>query len=215
MFFRDQEEFRKVIDRCVEEEFLRGVGDKYHYLPEDRERMRQTALVMQGIIEKEAFFQHALKEGEKLFDSVVISLGEGIDRLQDAYSEKGELTSAYMVEILAGELLLIAYTAYNQYMERTTDCHVARYYFPGSEKEYPLTMISSILSRLSTPVICNECYCMIPKQSVAFLALLTKDKSVRCPGICVGCGRKDCPNSSHRERPLPYGYARILGKEFI
>ena len=87
MFFREQEEFRKVIDRCVEEEFLRGVCDKYHYLPEDRERMRQTALVMQGIIEKEAFFQHALKEGEKLFDSVVISLGEGIDRLQDVYSE--------------------------------------------------------------------------------------------------------------------------------
>lgn len=215
MFFREQKEFRQVIDQCVEGKFLESVCEKYHYLPEDGEQMRQTALAMQGIIQKEAFFQHGLKEGEKLFDSVVISLGEGIDRLQDDYSEKGELTSAYMVEILAGEILLIAYTAYNQYMERTTDCHVARYYFPGSEKEYPLTMISSMLSELNASVSCNESYCMIPKQSVAFLTLLTKDKSVRCPGICVGCGRKDCPNSTHRERPLPYGYARILGKEFV
>ena len=214
MFFREQEEFGKVIDKCTEEEFLRDVCEKYHYLPEDREQMRQTALSMQSIIEKEAFWQHDFKE-KTLFDNVVISLGEGIDGLQDAYSKKGELTSAYMVEILAGELLLIAYTAYNQYMERTTDYHVARYCFPGSEKEYPLTMLSSILSGLNTPVICNECYCMIPKQSVAFRALLSKDKSDRCPGICVGCGRKDCPNSAHRERPLPYGYARILGKEFV
>lgn len=215
MFFREQKEFRQVIDQCVEGKFLESVCEKYHYLPEDGEQMRQTALAMKGIIEKEAFFQHGLKEGEKLFDSVVISLGEGIDRLQDDYSEKGELTSAYMVEILAGEILLISYTAYNQYMERTSDCHVARYYFPGSEKEYPLTMISSMLSELNASVSCNESYCMIPKQSVAFLALLTKDKSVRCPGICLACGRKDCPNSTHRERPLPYGYARILGKEFV
>ena len=215
MFFREQEEFGKVIEKCVEEEFLRGICEKYHYLPEDREQLRQTAVAMQSIIRKESFWQHGLKKGETLPDCVVISLGEGIDRLQDTYSEKGELTSAYMVEILAGEILLLTYTAYNAYMERTTDYHVARYFFPGSEKEYPMTMLPKMLAQMDAGIVCNESFCMMPKQSVAFFALLTKDRNIKCRGICVDCGRKDCPNSTHKERPLPYGYARILGKEFV
>lgn len=216
MFFYETEEFRAVIDKCSEELFLRNVCSKYHYRSEDMEQMRQIALMLQEIIKKEALFLHTFKEGEdESLDSVVMTLGEGIDRLQDSFSETGELTSAYMVEILSGEILLLAYTAYNEYMAKTTPYHVARYCFPGSEKDYPLTELPQLLLRVEAPVICNESCCMIPRQSVAFFAQLTKEEKVRCRGICMDCKRMDCPNRINGERLLPYGYARILGKEFL
>lgn len=65
---------------------------------------------------------------------------------------------------------------------------------------------------------------MIPKKSVVFYAELTKDPFTKCAGICLGCGRRDCPNRMEEkenfplrfadmtDRPLSYGYARIFPK---
>ena len=55
-------------------------------------------------------------------------------------------------------------------------------------------------------------------------AELTKDPFTKCAGICLGCGRRDCPNRMEEkenfplrfadmtDRPLSYGYARIFSK---
>lgn len=245
MLFRETKFFCDVIDNCIEEDFLQKVCEKYHYQPEDREGMKQTALAMQDSIREQALWRHSYspEKGNRL-DGVVMTLGEGIDRLQEGCAAAGEFWTEYLIEILSGELLLLFYEAYNRFMEETTPYHVARYHFPGSEKEYPLAMVPELLKELSAPIACNESYCMIPGKSVAFFALLTKDKRVRCAGICGNCGRKDClgkaavdtengggcqsPAGSgqagfpglraagiKKEGPLPYGYARILGKEFI
>ena len=81
-------------------------------------------------------------------------------------------------------------------------------------------MIPEILERSGLPVTCTEAFCMIPKKSVAFLAVWTKDKSCLCEGVCMGCGRKDCPNrmndrqKTHQklpDRPLTYGQTKIFG----
>lgn len=214
MFFYESEVFLAVTERCREEAFLEKVAEKYHYRREDREQIRQIAGIMQDMIRREGALQHNFKESE-LLDEVVITLGGEIDRLQDRYSKKGELSSAYMIEILSGEILLLTYAAYNEYVAEKTPYHVARYYFPGSEKDYPLTVLPGLLLRTGSAVTCNESCCMLPKQSVAFLARFTKEDKVQCRGICMDCTRKDCPNRSGRERLLPYGYARIFGKELL
>lgn len=81
-----------------------------------------------------------------------------------------------------------------------------------------------LLQELALPVTCNAAYCMIPKKSVVFYAELTKDPFTKCAGICLGCGRRDCPNRMEEkenfplrfadmtDRPLSYGYARIFPK---
>lgn len=81
-----------------------------------------------------------------------------------------------------------------------------------------------LLQKLALPVTCNTAYCMIPKKSVVFYAELTKDPFTKCAGICLGCGRRDCPNRMEEkenfplrfadmtDRPLSYGYARIFPK---
>ena len=162
--------------------------------------------------------------GTAAYEDVVMSLGAGIDSLQDHYSSQGMLSRSYMLEVLASELLLQGYGAYNRYVEKNTDRHVARYHFLGSEDSFPLSMLPRLLDITDGRIICNEAYCMLPKKSVAFVAELTQDEKVRCEGVCVGCNRRQCPNriaGNHSDQgiiarmadlPLTYGYGRIFGK---
>lgn len=135
--------------------------------------------------------------GEKtdaVYEGVVMTLGTGLDCLQESYHKKGMLTESYMLEALASELLLHGYKAYNRHVREAGGWHVARYHFPGSEKSLPLEMLSDMLSRFSVQVSCNEAFCIMPKKSVVFLAELTQDETVRCEGICVGCENAGCSN---------------------
>ena len=187
--------------------------------------------------------------------AVVMTLGAGVDQLQEEMLTEGKLTEAFMVEVLGSEILLLAYSALNAWVKEHTDFVVKRYYFLGmgeyvtirkadqddmvGEQEgennklarihtetvdrisLELATLPDMLKRSGLPVTCTEGYCMMPKKSVAFYAELTKDRTVTCEGICMGCGRGDCPNRMDAlertrgnrtlDRPLTYGYARILG----
>ena len=220
MLFWEQSFFKEVIRKCISDSFLKEVAEKYHYLPQDAPLLKDVSLQMQEVLRKEACVEHVfLAEEKDVRTGVVMTLGEGIDVLQGKYSESGRLTEAYMLEALAAEVLLLAYQAYNNWVKASTRYAVMRYYFPGSEAAYPLGGMAGLLDKMSLPVRCNEAYCLIPKKSVVFYAHLTEDKGVHCRGVCFGCSRKDCPNRMKDERGtrqlLPYGYMRILGKEYL
>lgn len=143
------------------------------------------------------------EKAEDRYIPVCVTLGPGVDALQESYLQQGLLTEAYMVENLAGELLLRAYPLWNEWVvsqgSPEKELHVRRYHFPGSEDGCPLEKLPELLKKLDIPVTCTEAYCLLPKKSVAFYAELTRERNVRCEGICVGCGRKDCPNRMERE----------------
>ena len=177
----------------------------------------------------------------ELVREVVMTLGKGVDDLQEQFLADGLLTEAYMVEVLGSEILLLAYVAYNAWVKERTESAVRRYHFLGTGESFSVKTVTGqgdfegqsiqiplgietiprMLERSGLPVTCTEGYCMVPKKSVAFYAELTKDKTVVCEGICMGCSRTDCPNrmsvGDHQQgnraldRPLTYGYARILG----
>lgn len=164
------------------------------------------------------------KHQDTVYEDVVMSLGSGIDALQDQYSSQGMLSRSYMLEVLASEFLLRGYEAYNRYIEINTDMHVAKYHFLGSEDSVLLEELPKLLAGTSGRVTCNEALCMIPKKSVAFVAELTRDENVRCEGICVGCRNRHCTNRVEEnseagrmaarmtDLPLTYGYGRIFGR---
>ena len=148
--------------------------------------------------------------------------------------QNGFLTESYMIEVLSSELLLKSYRVYTEWVAVHRNLHVARLHFLGGEiSETSESQIGSLLrlanlpmllQELALPVTCNAAYCMIPKKSVVFYAELTKDPFTKCAGICLGCGRRDCPNRMEEkenfplrfadmtDRPLSYGYARIFSK---
>lgn len=239
--------FPHLLDSFSELSFLERIKRKYHYGEGQMEDLKAVAEGMLPLMAGEAFWERKewcapLREKgssgakDKQWESVVISLGWKVDELQESYSREGMLSECYMLEVLAGEILLDSYGAYNRYIQENTDWHVARYHFLGSEKEFPLEMLPGILEDTvmqcadetmaegkACKIICNSAFCIQPKKSVVFIAQLTKEEAVRCPGICLGCGSAHCPNrvkeDAVRERlaarladlPPHYGYGRIFG----
>ena len=220
--------FTDLLDGFLNPSFLEKVRDKFHYEETRSSELRAVAEQMFPLIREEAFWERNVSSLQKssgaVYEDVVMSLGAGIDSLQDHYSSQGMLSRSYMLEVLASELLLQGYGAYNRYVERNTERHVARFHFLGSEDSFPLSMLPRLLDITDGRITCNEAYCMLPKKSVAFVAELTQDEKVRCEGVCVGCNRRQCPNrvaGNHPDRymmarmadlPLTYGYGRIFGK---
>ena len=221
--------FSEITALCRDEQFLHSVMKKYHYDPEEYPNLKQIAGQMMPCLETEAGwqdtdFEETFPAGERSFLAVGITLGKGIDDLQEKYLRDGHLTESYMIEVLSSELLLKSYQAYTKWVAGHRDLHVARLHFLGTEGTPGLENLPALLRKLQLPVTCNEAYCMIPKKSVAFYAELTKDAFTKCAGICLGCGRRDCPNRMEEkenfplrfadmtDRPLSYGYARIFSK---
>ena len=221
--------FSEITALCRDEQFLHSVMKKYHYDPEEYPNLKQIAGQMMPCLETEAGwqdtdFEETFPAGERSFLAVGITLGKGIDDLQEKYLRDGHLTESYMIEVLSSELLLKSYQAYTKWVAGHRDLHVARLHFLGTEGTPGLENLPALLRKLQLPVTCNEAYCMIPKKSVAFYAELTKDAFTKCAGICLGCGRRDCPNRMEEKenfplrfadmtaRPLSYGYARIFSK---
>ena len=233
--------FSEITALCRDEQFLHSVMKKYHYNPEEYLNLKRLAGEMVPCLETEAGwqdrnFEETFPEGDQSFLAVGITLGKGIDELQEKYLQNGLLTESYMIEVLSSELLLKSYRSYTDWVAVHRELHVARLYFLGTEipeakagdvglgSRLRLENLPELLQELQMPVTCNEAYCMIPKKSVVFYAKLTRDPFTKCAGICLDCGRRDCPNRMEEkenfplrfadmtDRPLSYGYARIFSK---
>lgn len=206
--------FPDLLKRFTETDFLKNVCRKYHYGESQIAELRTVAEEMLLSMCREAFWERSRlsrEDGRRIgggtdivCEKVVISLGSGVDSLQDRYSSKERLTQSYMIEVLAGELLMQSYEAYNTYVREHTNLHVARYHFPGSEETFPLETLSDLLRGFTDKVICNAAFCMQPKKSVVFAAELTEDESVQCRGVCVGCNSMHCPNKLYSADIIRY-----------
>lgn len=210
------------------EPFIARVMQKYHFDAAEKENMRQVAARVQKEAAGQAgFWQTPEENGSAEWVNVAMTLGDGVDRLQETYLEEGRMTECYMAEALAGELLLTLYQKFNRRIREKTGRHVARYRFYGAEEGLPLEeMEKAPVLQGQDEISCNSACCLLPKKSVVFWAELTEEEGRVCEGICAGCGRKDCPNRAKpRETsqrywpdlsfgPLPYGYARILRGAF-
>ena len=225
--------FIDVLDDFLSPAFLERVRQKFHYGDAQEDEFQAVAEEMLPLIHDEAFWekeeyfvknQHQVENSDVIYENVIMSLGKGLDGLQESYSDRGMLSQSYMLEVLAGELLLKGYEAYNRYIRKNTDWHVARYHFPGSEKDFPIEILPSLLKRVAPQITCNPAFCMLPKKSVVFISELTKDEKLQCKGICVGCNNIRCPNrmaddclakkliTRMADMPLTYGFRRIFGE---
>ncbi len=210
----------------TEDVFLREFGKKYYYEEPQLPVLAAVAASMQKAIARDA--QNGLAgwscqscSGQEKLVAVCITLGPGIDALQESYLGQGLLSEAYMAETLASELLLKAYPRWNDWVAAQGQYHVLRYHFPGSGERYPMEDLPGLLKALEIPVSCTPAYCMLPKKSVAFYAEFTEDETASCEGICAGCGNQSCPNRMEKggtghpadmtDRPFTYGYRQIFG----
>lgn len=216
--------FETLTDHMTEGAFLTEISSKYHY--------SETQLLTLAAV-SECMQKHLLRDvrrekagwnwgGLVTLSPVCITLGPGIDSLQDVYLEQGLLSEAYMIEVIAAELLLQAYPLWNRWLADRSEMNVRRYHFPGSDESCAMERMPELLRELGVPVACNEAYCLLPRKSVVFYAELTSEPGAVCQGICVGCGSLHCPNRWEKaaaqndrarrpDRPFTYGYGQIFG----
>jgi len=227
--------FSDLLDSIVSPGFLKRVCDKFHYGEMQLAELQAVAEALLPLMRREAFWERKvsfigrevcasgkMKDSDTDYEDVVMTLGAGVDCLQDSYCQKGMLSEGYMIEALAGELLLEGYRAYNRKVEEGAPWHVVRYHFPGSRKELPLELLPGLLEGFPPQISCNGAFCVMPKKSVIFIAELTRNGQIRCEGICAGCGNVHCPNRMAdslqmgrrtADLSLNYGYGRIFGKQ--
>ena len=223
--------FPVLLDEFLTTDFLEKVRTKFHFGEEQAADIRAVAEEMLPAMREEAFWvskaylaqnRCQAQDSDTVYESVAISLGNGVDRLQESYSERGLLLQSYIVEVLSSEFLMRGYDAYNRYVAEHTALHVARYRFPGNDDMLPLKTLPGLLKELTRKIACNAAFCMQPKKSVVFISELTGDETVFCEGICVGCANRACANRIEddtllRKRmadvPLTYGYRRIFGMD--
>ena len=198
--------------------------EKYHYDPEEYPNLKRLAGEMIPCLETEAGWQdREIKETfpgrDQSFLAVGITLGKGIDALQEKYLQKGFLTESYMIEVLSSELLLESYRAYTEWVVVHRNLHVARLHFLGGEiSETSEQKISSLLrlanlpmllQELALPVTCNAAYCMIPKKCGILCGADEGSFYQMCRNLS-GVRQERLPRPWNR--PLSYGYARIFSK---
>lgn len=196
--------FSDVLDEIVTPVFLERVQRKFHFAETQMIELQTVAEQMTPLMRSEAAWErkaypmpkrHRINEHDQIYESVVMTLGSGIDRLQERYCKRELFLSSYIVEVLSGEILMRGYDAYNQYVRKETGRHAAGYHFLGSEAAFPLDLLPELLRECSLQITCNSAFCMQPNKSVAFVAELTQDENMYCRSICQGCNHTHC---SHR-----------------
>lgn len=227
--------FRNLLHELVTPAFLEGVRKKYHFGETQIMELQAVAEEMAPWMRKEAFWERKevllrdqswvdrSDKSAKSYERVVMTLGHGIDCLQETYSESGWLLQSYMTEVLAGEILYRGYDAYQQYIRSKTGWYVANYHFPGSEDAFPLELLADLLKGYAPRITCNSAFCMSPSKSVVFISELTEEDSMHGNSICAGCTNRCCIYRSEsddcekkqihgmRDMPMTYGYSQIFG----
>ncbi len=180
----------------IQPALIQRVSGKYHYSEADLETLCQVASQMNRALKGQCGFW--LNDGEmntEMTVGVVMTLGAGIDQLQEEYTVQGHFVECYMTEVIAEELLLEGYIAFNRWVAESTGYHVKRYHFCEEGAGLSLEQMPHILAASRCDAVtCNEAYCLKPRKSVIFRAELTTDAGTVCEGICAGCNNEYCAN---------------------
>lgn len=188
--------FEQLLSRCQQADFIEEAARKNGY---GREALPELSRIAGEVVResgrKGSFTSKLLQEeaeGKRPVTVSILTLGEGVDRLQDRYRERENMTAAYMAEVISNEILMKSYEAYDRMLAETTDYRVKEFHFPGSEEAYPLSDIGKILDMLGAPVQCLKSFCMVPRKSVVFYAELTREKGNACRSVCQTCEKRSC-----------------------
>lgn len=143
---------RMMIEQQNIEEFIDAVAEKYHFNEDDKDELLKVYEQMVLCMGPYASYRLNQKvTGLRIIDDsqaaiVAMTLGVGVDRLQDRYMRAEKLEQAYMLECISNELLLKMYSEFNKSYARFHRRYVQRYVFIGTE--IPLTNIPKILDEI-------------------------------------------------------------------
>lgn len=102
---------RMAVEQPNKDAFIEQVMRKYHFSTEEKEALQQVYEKVRIYMAPYAIYRiNTRMRGVPLLDAeqsalVAMTLGEGVDRLQEYYEREHALSESYMVECVANELL--------------------------------------------------------------------------------------------------------------
>ncbi|MDE5872844.1 MAG: hypothetical protein K2H07_02915 [Lachnospiraceae bacterium] len=134
------------------ERFIKEIINKYHFEPEAENDIISVYEKMQSCMKPYAVYRMNQRDtGIKDIDSkqsaiVAMTLGKGIDSLEEQLTDAGKLDEAYILECIAAELLLTMYGDFNKEYAKFHRRYVERYVFIG--EEIPATEVPKLLKEV-------------------------------------------------------------------
>ena len=141
---------RMAVEQPNKDAFIEQVMRKYHFSTEEKEALQQVYEKVRTYMAPYAIYRiNTRMRGVPLLDAeqsalVAMTLGEGVDRLQEYYEREHALSESYMVECVANELLLQMYADFNQSYPKFHRRYVKRHL---SERKFRSMACRSCLQR--------------------------------------------------------------------
>lgn len=176
--------------------------DRYHFRNCDFEHLRDLYGALIPLIEPGAYYciNHCNEQID--FDeyaACIVTLGDGIDKLQELYSDRELLEEAYMIECIGMELLSKAYKVLIKELESITGKYVSRLEFLGDT--YSLELLPNLFEQINPENISYNSYLqIIPSKSVSLLLPLSMEGTTNelC-SVCLTCKNKTCAMRKAKE----------------
>lgn len=217
-------------DNKLTDEELDTVKTKYKFNIDDYKVVDEAYIKVQEYLDTVMYYQLYSSE-ECQFANIpydffvigIITLGEGVDELQDIYDENEEILHQYAVDCISMELLKKAYSYFDKTIFMKFNKHVGSYDFLGDK--FSIKMTSDVLRILKPEKIkCNDAFMLTPKKTATFIAKLYDEIPDNKCSICKNCTNLKCPNRKieinsseniiiERNKLRSYGYKRIFNKK--
>lgn len=187
----------------LQEKQYRDMLVRYHFGEHDLEQLRQIGNLveeaMEPVMHYEVFTRKADERvaGDDISSidcmAVIVTLGSGVDELQNRYTQRESLTKSYMTECIGMELLRAAYEQAAESIHVYTGRWMSGFEFVGDK--IPFTYMEEIF-RLLEPqgVSYNQAYMLTPKKTVVFLANLCDERKYSYCHVCAECSCLACPS---------------------
>lgn len=204
LFIERAEEMQKIsLEIQLDTEDLRKLIRRYRFSEADFSRLSALFQALEPIVQPRAYYVWKQKEDPVRYEDyaiVFLSLGDGVDALQDVYLEREAVTEGYMIECLASELLLKAYKECVRLLQAERGKWAEKIDFLGDT--YPLELMERFYADFEgMPITFNAQYVLQPKKSVVFLLpmLSAQEGKEHTPcHICENCKNVDCIYGSNK-----------------
>ena len=181
----------------------REICMRYHFREEDLDTVRRIGSLTEQSAEP-VFYYDIFGECGEAGDTaaVIVTLGNGVDMLQDGYTERERLTDAYMVECIGMELLKEAYGQAAERIHVHTGRWISGFSFVGDAVPFPY--MERIFDRLAPDAVSfNQAYMLTPKKTVVFLTELCTERRNSYCHVCADCSYLACPCRTEHTRKQP------------
>lgn len=190
-----EEIMQKQLHLKLREEDFNKLQKRYHFLPEDKEKLMGLYQAILPLTEARAYYVWKECNDKIAYENYgifFVTLGEGIDELQEVYIRKQCLTEAYMTDCIGLELLMKAYEELIKHVQRETGKWAAKIDFLGDT--YPIELLPELYQDFADKIEVkyNQNFILSPSKSVVFLLPMHEEKKGNPCHICDSCSNVFC-----------------------